>query len=341
MYNLWLYFLTGLSLGSFTCLAIQGGFLASIIASRNQDKTSVSLDKKVFPVLAFLVSKLLIYTALGFLLGAFGKLFQISDQVRIIMQLLAGVYMVMIALNLLDVHPFFRFFVISPPKVIGKLIRHESHSKALFAPVIFGLLTIFIPCGATLAVEAVALTTGNALLSAGILAAFTLGTLPIFFVIGILSFGFNASFKKRFIQISAALIIYLGIISINGSLTLLSSPLTLSTLAALSPIQLNLTQEDQQAVITIDNGKQVANITVANTGYSPAFLTVKQGLPVHLNLTTTGGLGCTSDFRIPDLNISQMLPDKGIGSVEFTPQKKGRLTFTCSAGLYKGDIDVI
>ena len=34
--NLWLIFLTGLTTGGLSCLAVQGGFLASIIANQKE-----------------------------------------------------------------------------------------------------------------------------------------------------------------------------------------------------------------------------------------------------------------------------------------------------------------
>jgi adenylate cyclase len=65
--NLWLIFLTGLTVGGLTCLAVQGGLLASVIAAKEEEEVEKGTNKRdtVFPTLAFLVAKLIAYTLLG------------------------------------------------------------------------------------------------------------------------------------------------------------------------------------------------------------------------------------------------------------------------------------
>jgi sulfite exporter TauE/SafE len=193
--NLWVIFITGLTVGGLTCLAVQGGLLASIIAAREEDQLEKEKRNKrgatvsfhtqtVWPTLVFLGSKLVAYTILGFILGAFGGVLNISPTVQIWMQFVAGLYMIAIALNLLNVHPIFRYAVIQPPRFLTRMVRNQSKSKDLFAPAFLGALTIFIPCGTTLAMEALAISSANAFLGAAIMAAFVLGTTPLFFGVG-------------------------------------------------------------------------------------------------------------------------------------------------------------
>ncbi|MCJ7740315.1 sulfite exporter TauE/SafE family protein, partial [Candidatus Microgenomates bacterium] len=111
--NLWTIFLTGLLTGGLTCLAVQGGLLATTIAQTGQRKT--------ISVLAFLTAKLFVYSILGFLLGWFGSFFQMSITTRVILQIAVGIFMIGTALNFLDVHPIFRYFLIQPPKFLTRL----------------------------------------------------------------------------------------------------------------------------------------------------------------------------------------------------------------------------
>ena len=130
--NLWVVFVTGLTVGGLTCLAVQGGLLASVLASKeNENPESKDIRKKtIIATSAFLLSKLIAYSALGFVLGAFGSALSISDDVQIFMQLAAGIYMIAVALNLLDVHPIFRYVVIQPPKSLTRLIKNQTKSIA-------------------------------------------------------------------------------------------------------------------------------------------------------------------------------------------------------------------
>src|SRR5436305_1448498 len=101
--NFWLIFLTGLTVGGLTCLAVQGGLLASTIAAREETDLEQGKKKKhtIVATLSFLTTKLTAYTILGFILGGFGGALNISSNIQTTMQLIAGIYMIAIALNLL------------------------------------------------------------------------------------------------------------------------------------------------------------------------------------------------------------------------------------------------
>lgn len=350
--NLWAIFLTGLTVGGLTCLAVQGGLLASIIAAREEEDLETGQVRKhtIFATVAFLITKLVTYTILGFILGGFGGALNISPNVQIVMQFIAGLYMVMIALNLLNIHPIFRYVVIQPPKFLTRIVRSQSKSKDLFAPTFLGAMTIFIPCGTTLAMEALAISSINAFLGAAIMFTFVLGTIPLFFGIGWLTSILGDNFKGRFLKVAGLTVLYLGITSANGALIAGGSPITLQSIAENSPIQIDLsgggrntnTQQVYPTNITTDaTGVQIANMTVYPNGYSPNYFQVKSGSPVKLNLTTANGLGCTSVFRIPQLGIIKTLQRNSTDSIEFTPQNPGKIAFSCSMGMYRGVIEVI
>lgn len=353
--NLWVIFITGLTVGGLTCLAVQGGLLASVIAAREESDIEAGSHRKhtIWPTAAFLVAKLAIYTLFGFVLGAFGGALNISPNIQIFMQLLAGLYMLAIALNMLNVHPIFRYAVIQPPKFLTRMVRNQSKNKDLFAPAFLGAMTLFIPCGTTLAMEALAISTANALLGAATMFFFILGTIPLFFGIGYLTTILGDAYRERFLKLAALIVLYLGLKSFNGALVAGGSPFTFQTLADNSPIQIDLNAPaERQAGLAGDpsaanpvrdeNGVAVADITVAPNGYTPNFIQVKAGSPVKLNLTSTGGLGCTSVFRLPQLGIIKSLSQGGVVPVEFTaPSTPTKLTWTCSMGMYTGTINVL
>jgi cytochrome c biogenesis protein CcdA len=126
--NLWVIFVTGLTIGGLTCLAVQGGLLASVIAAKEGEEIKKGINPRntIFPTLAFLLTKLVVYIILGSMLGAFGGAIGISQEAQIIMQFLAGLYMIAVALNLLNIHPIFRYVIIQPPKFLTRKILFNS-----------------------------------------------------------------------------------------------------------------------------------------------------------------------------------------------------------------------
>lgn len=339
--NLWIIFLTGLTVGGLTCLAVQGGLLASVIASREEEEVEKGINRKstLSPTLAFLAAKLIAYTALGFVLGAFGGAIGISQTAQIIMQLVAGLYMVAIALNLLNIHPIFRYAVIQPPRWLTRKVRSQSKSKDIFAPAILGAMTIFIPCGTTLAMEALAISSANALWGAAIMATFVLGTAPLFFGIGWLTSVLGDNFRSKFLKIAAVAVIYLGLTSINGSFIALGFPINSQTIS--NTFNSSLKPKSEEKLYSEVPVSQSVEIVVNAGGYSPNYVRVKKGSPVTVKLVGRDAYSCASAFRIPSLGISKNLQANETYTFSFTPQKEGRITFACSMGMYTGVIEVI
>ena len=341
MTNLWVVFLTGLTVGGLTCLAVQGGLLASVIAAREEKEIEQrkNIKNSLWPVGAFILAKLIAYTLLGFLLGLFGGVVNITQEVQIWMQAIAGVYMIAVALNLLNIHPIFRYVIFQPPRFLTRLVRNQSRSKDLFAPVLLGAMTIFIPCGTTIAMEALAIASGNALSGALIMFVFVLGTIPLFFGVGSLTSILSDKFRTRFLKLAAMLVIYLGITSVNGSLVAWGSPVTLQSIAENFPVTIDLSGGNEALVdlpIT-----QNPEILVTSSGYTPNFIRVKKGTPVTLKITSKDAYSCASAFRIPSLKIAKNLKANETQTITFTPQETGKIPFACSMGMYRGVIEVI
>lgn len=335
--DLWVIFLTGLTVGGVTCMAVQGGLLASTLAAREEEDVREGLHHKhnMWPTLAFLLTKFIAYATLGFILGSFGSVLSLSDGARVVMQITASVYMMLVAFNLLNVHPIFRYVIIQPPKFLTRLVRNQSKSKDLFAPAILGAMTIFIPCGTTLAMEALAISSGSPFLGAAIMGVFVLGTSPLFFGLGFITTFLGDAFRTKFLKIAAVGVLYLGITSLNGALVLAGSPISLQAITENIPIQIDLSggSSGQQDGVKITDGIQEVNIQVLPNGYSPTYVAFKAGVPVKLNLIAGSRLGCAAQFRIPTLGISRDVIPNATTTIEFTPTK-GKLIGTCAMGMY-------
>ncbi len=334
--NLWTIFLTGLLTGGLTCLAVQGGLLAATIAQREEEdlREKTKQTNNAVPILSFLVAKLIAYTILGFLLGWLGSLFQLSITMQVIMQLAVVIFMVGTALNLLNVHPIFRYFIIQPPKSLTRMVRNQSKSKSIFAPALLGAFTVLIPCGITQAMMALAIGSGSPFLGAAILFAFVLGTSPLFFILGYFATRLGETMQNRFMKFAAIVLILLAVFNLNNILALTGSTWTLNNLfnqQAKSPTVSDETKTSQNVMIDIEK-----------SGYVPNQITVKAGTTVSFKIKNDGTYTCASAITIPYFNYQKVVQAGNTETIALKmPDKPTQIPFSCSMGMYRGVINVI
>jgi len=338
-------FVTGLTTGGLSCLAVQGGLLASSLAhqieqdyvenaaQRKKSKTKPHVNSAL-PILLFLVAKLVAYTLLGALLGLLGSYLTLSPMTRAMLMIAIGIFMIGNALRMFNVHPIFRYFSIEPPKFITRYIRRTAKGTDTFTPLFLGALTVFIPCGITQAMMATALGTGSVVMGAALMFAFVLGTSPVFFIIAYLTTELGARLEKFFMRFVAVVVLILGFVTLDGGLNVLGSPLSFQNLTRnLIPSNSALAAPQPSAP-----GDELI-LHVQNGGYFPATLNAPADKALTLNLVTNQTYSCARDFVIPVLNYYQLLPDTGTVQVNIPAQPaRTRIFFTCSMGMYTGQI---
>lgn len=324
--------LAGLTVGGLSCLAVQGGLLLGFLARRNEDRGERDgLWTVVAPIGAFLMAKIAAYTLLGFGLGLLGSRLQLTLSSRLWLQAAAGAFMVLSGIRLFFPR-WLPWLELQPPASIRRLVRHSARLRAWFAPALLGFLTILIPCGTTQAMEASAVATASPTAAAAILFAFTIGTAPLFIVVGVLARG-TALLRRRVTTAAAIVVIALGIFSVNGVLVAIDSPYALQNEMASLRVLLNDSTDDAPATSRV-------TIAVAASGYSPSELTVPAGTPVKISLERHGTLGCTSLFVIPRLGVSQDIRE-GDRIITATFPERGSYRFTCGMGMYSGVITAV
>lgn len=330
-------FLTGLSTGGLTCLAVQGGLLLGLLALRQQDDQALSRwQRLILPVTAFLLAKLLIHTLLGFGLGSLGEKIQLTTQARIWLQSFSALFMVVTGIRLLK-PSWLPWFQLTPPASLRRLVRRSAKSQALLAPAMLGLLTILIPCGTTQAMEIAAITTGSAWQGASIMFAFVLGTAPLFFLVGLLAKG-STLLQRRLTYITATIVVVLGLYTFNGVLVATGSIYSFQSERAAWQRAFGGAGQDTQTAGTAETSPV---IEVTSIGYTPTSVVVPAGEQVLLNLVAKGQLGCTSIFRIPQLGIQEQLASKSTTVVRATFPQPGTYTFTCGMGMFSGTINAV
>lgn len=280
-----------------------------------------------FNIIAFfLIGKIFAYTLLGLFLGYIGSYFQLSIVSRAVLMVIASLFMLATAMNLLNVHHIFRFVLIQPPRFLTRLARQQSKQLDWFAPVFVGTLTIFLPCGVTQAMMAQALESGNPFVSASILFAFTIGTVPLFLLFGVFMQAASQMFTKFFAPVAATLVIILA----SWNLYMAATIVGFNTRSVYCEI---VYCEDAPLMKTTDH----PIITIHNTSYSIDNAYIKAGSEVTVTLKNVDGASCIQFFTIPKLNIQKIVSVGKEETITFTaPSQKGDLPFMCSMGMYRG-----
>ena len=322
--NYWLIFLTGLTTGGLSCLALQGGLLASTLVEE-QTKT-----QRMHAIALFLGAKILAYTLLGFVLGILGQVFSLSPQVLGYLNIFIALFMLGVAMETLKVHPIFKFFLLQPPKFLRKLVFAKADQKGSFAATILGLFTVLIPCGITQAMMAFAVSAGRPIQGALILFFFILGTVPVFFILAYLATSIGEKIKDYFYKVVAVFLIILSIYTFINGLKLMG-------------VNLNAKRNIPTQNSIVDNNAESQKVTIKlndQTGYSPANITLKKDIPTEITIEPNGAQGCVRSFVIPSLKIRQLVPANKPVTIKFTPTKTGIINFTCSMGMYQGEFIV-
>ncbi|MPY85716.1 MAG: hypothetical protein GEV00_21010 [Actinophytocola sp.] len=336
---------TGLFAGGVSCAAVQGGLLAGLIARQRghapstpgsvQEQQSVRarLKDDLTPVSGFLAGKLVSHTLLGALLGALGGVVQLSPAVRTYLQLAAGLLIIMFGLAQLGV-PGLRNFTVEPPLSWLRIVRNRARAQSALAPAALGLVSVLIPCGVTLSVEALALTSGSPWQGAAIMAVFVVGTSPLFAVLGYAARKAGTAWRGRLAAVTGVVIVAMGLYTFNGGLELTGSPLAASRII---PAATGSSDSASASTVSTVDGKQVVVIEASST-YSPSNVQIRAGVPTTLIVRSDRAQGCVRSFLIPSRGVEKILPVQGDTPINLGAPKPGTITYSCGMGMYTGTI---
>ncbi len=132
----------------------------------------------------------------------------------------------------------------------------------------------------------------------------------------------------------AAVLLVLGLVSVNNGLTLVGSPFSAQSLA-----QSLFAPPASPAQVVDQAPGNMLTLIASNRGYSPTRLVAKAGEEVLLNIVTNNTFSCARDLVIPALGIEKLLPQTGTVPVRIPAQAAGTvMRFSCSMGMYTGEI---
>lgn len=328
-------FLTGL-ITSLHCVAMCGNFVLTFSVT-GQNK-NVSKFAAMVPQIYYNGAKLISYGTVGALAGLLGAFLNLG-KFRGWVSIVAGVFMVLMALNMLDLHPWLRVFSVRTPKFITKRIFKSAEREDQFAPALFGLVNGFMPCGPLQAMVLYAASTGSALSGSTTMLAFGLGTIPLMFFYGTFASYLARRFQKPMMAVAAVVIIILGLVVLNRGLVL--NGFKYNFKYAQDKVIALFVEKEQRAVDMKVSGLKVQERRIETRGgYVPSTLDVKAGSKVRLTIYRPDDDSCSEYFVFPEFGIDKKLKSFGESVIEFTPKETGSFTFTCGMGMYQGTLNV-
>lgn len=321
-------FVIGL-LTSIHCVAMCGGInLSQCISHTTIGHSKGGKLANLRPSLLYNLGRVIAYTIVGGIVGSFGKVVSFPGPAKGFVQLAAGIFMVIMGLNMLDIFPWFRKLNPRMPKIFSHKINREKAKSG--SPFYVGLLNGLMPCGPLQAMQLYALSTGDPVKGALSMLLFSLGTVPLMFGLGTLSSFLNKKFMGRMMTASAVLVIVLGVFMFSNGMNL--SNMRLPSLTS-SPQAVN--------TVKIENGVQIVTTKLSSGSYEP--ITVQAGIPVKWTIRAESGTvnGCNNRIIIPEYNNLEKKLAVGDNIIEFTPTKTGVFSYSCWMGMIWSNITVV
>lgn len=312
-------------LTSVHCVAMCGGICLSQCVPQNTMEGNKNKLSAFRPSLLYNLGRVISYTVIGGIVGALGSVVSFSGSLKGIVQIAAGIFMVIMGLNMLNIFPWLRRLNPRMPKLFARKINRQKRNSS---PLIVGLLNGLMPCGPLQAMQLYALSTGNAFEGALSMFLFALGTVPLMLAFGAVSSLLSSKFTKKMMAAGAVLVIIMGTF-------MFQSGITLSGIAF--PAASGSTNSN---AATVKDGIQTVTSRLSSGRYEP--ITVQKGIPVKWTILAEEGdiNGCNNSIIIPEYELTyDVAPGENV--IEFIPTKSGTFPYSCWMGMIRSKITVV
>ncbi len=318
-------FLIGL-LTSVHCIAMCGGI--------NLSQCIGNGGKSFASAFSYNLGRVLSYTGIGFVLGLIGSLaggdasIGVPVFVQGILKLIAGILMVLMGINMLNLFPGFRKFTPRVPKRFSVAVNKKKAGSSAF---VVGLLNGFMPCGPLQSMQIVALASGSPVKGALSMLMFSLGTVPLMLGLGSIVTMIGRKFTRKVMTAGSVLVVVLGLAMLSQGSSLVS-PYMLSG---------GNTGVEVGTAVEGDSNSAVQEIHSTLTSYGYPDITVTAGTPVKwvIDVPKNTLNGCNYKMLLSAYGIEHTFTE-GENVIEFTPTKTGDIPYTCWMGMIRGDIFV-
>ena len=202
-------FLVGLSTSPH-CLGMCGGIMLSACHGREGRKAQFGA------ALGYNGGRTISYTALGAAFGALGTVLTYTLSMKSMLFTMLGLVMALLGLNMWGLLP-------ALPSLPGEqgTVCNLPEKLRRQTPLLIGLLTGFMPCGALYAAWLCAMSSGSAGKGALLMLAFALGTVPLMLLFASLGSLLPRGWTKYLRKLGAVLVTSMGLKMLIGGLLLL------------------------------------------------------------------------------------------------------------------------
>ena len=329
------------------CVAMCGGINLSQCVNPGEKSAGENKTAALKPSFLYNLGRVISYTAIGFVVGALGSAITFSPAMQGVLKLIAGVFMVVMGVNMLGIFPWLRKINPRMPRFVADRINMEKWRAN--SPLVVGLLNGLMPCGPLQAMQIYALSTGNPFAGALSMLLFSLGTVPLMFGLGALSSVLSRKFTRRMLTVGAVLVVVLGLSMLSQGWTLTGVRLpqaTAQTRTAAATVAVTATPGTTVATGTTETAGaastdvQIVNSTLSANRYPD--ITVQVGKPVQWTINAPQGSinGCNNRMYIPAYNIEHAFT-VGDNLIEFTPTETGTFQYSCWMGMIQATITVV
>lgn len=201
-------FLTGLLTGAH-CISMCGGIELSQVSENLDMNERKSRKVSVKSLMGYNIGRVITSTILGACFGGMGQAIAYSIKAKSIVFTMVGLVMIFIGVRMWGIIPGLRKLEVFVPKFcdLPKQVKKASVGK----PVLVGLLTGIMPCGASYAMWLFSATTGSAIKGALTMLVWGIGTVPLLFAFGIIGTVLPQKYSKWMIIVNVILIIAFGV----------------------------------------------------------------------------------------------------------------------------------
>ena len=311
-------FLIGL-LTSVHCIAMCGGLNLA-------QSMSGEARRPIRGSILYNLGRLSSYTLIGGILGLIGEGAAITLRVRGMIGLAAGALMLLMGICMLGGFSLpHRIHIKMPVRLEKGLWSFRKHGAFSI-----GLVNGLMPCGPLQSMQLYAIDSGSWLAGAASMFFFCLGTIPLVLLFGATAGVLKMTWRKRMLQVGYALLILMGLFTVQNNLALTGVMLPWEETG----------NESKPIVAAVEGDAQYVTTTLHANGFDD--IQVVADVPVVWTIFADADAlnGCNNALVLPAFG-QQVQLEEGTTTITFTPEEPGDYPYSCWMGMLRNTIMVI